>query len=411
MIHYELEETVLGGLLSRPEEYDEYFEQLIPEDFFGIGCREIFEKCAVYRKKHGKVVPLDLGLDEGLRKYAGHCKQCYISPSAFPDHIRILKQKAKICRVKESVEELLNGDSEELVPGLKKVLEDEEQERSSRDYETMAVEQLIQFSQELFSKSERDNRILTGFKRLDAALSGLRMRTVSYVGARPSTGKTAFALNILKKQIKAGKKSVFFSLEMSVTQICERLVSDIAAVNYGRINAGELKEQEKNQMIQTLDQIFSQKKTFIIDDQYTIEAIGGTIADLRPDFVVIDFIQCVRTTGKFQSRRNEVDYISQELKRLAKRYHCHIMGLSQMARGDKTNQPPKMSDLKESGGLEQDGDYIMILHRPYIMDREHFEPEDTDLQLEKNKYGRTGGIEFCFKGEYQRFLEVEKRHE
>ena len=70
-----------------------------------------------------------------------------------------------------------------------------------------------------------------------------------------------------------------------------------------------------------------------------------------------------------------------------------------------------MSDLKESGGLEQDGDYIMILHRPYIMDREHFEPEDTDLQLEKNKYGRTGGIEFCFKGEYQRFLEVEKRHE
>ena len=309
------------------------------------------------------------------------------------------------------MEELLNGDSEELVPGLKKVLEDEEQERSSRDYETMAVEQLIQFSQELFSKSERDNRILTGFKRLDAALSGLRMRTVSYVGARPSTGKTAFALNILKKQIKAGKKSVFFSLEMSVTQICERLVSDIAAVNYGRINAGELKEQEKNQMIQTLDQIFSQKKTFIIDDQYTIEAIGGTIADLRPDFVVIDFIQCVRTTGKFQSRRNEVDYISQELKRLAKRYHCHIMGLSQMARGDKTNQPPKMSDLKESGGLEQDGDYIMILHRPYIMDREHFEPEDTDLQLEKNKYGRTGGIEFCFKGEYQRFLEVEKRHE
>lgn len=81
-----------------------------------------------------------------------------------------------------------------------------------------------------------------------------------------------------------------------------------------------------------------------------------------------------------------------------------------MARGDKTNHAPKMSDLKESGGLEQDGDYIMILHRPYVMDRESFNPQDTELQLEKNKYGNTGVIEFYFQGEYQRFLEMEKRN-
>lgn len=177
---------------------------------------------------------------------------------------------------------MLVEDSEELIPKLKKVLENEENEIEGRNYETMAVNQLIRFSEELFSTSERKSRIMTGFKRLDNALCGLRLGTVSYLGARPSTGKTAFALNILKRQIKAGKKSAFFSLEMSVTQICERLVSDVMTVNYGDINAGKLSDDKKNKMIQAVDGIFNQKKTFVIDDQYTIEAIGETIADIRP---------------------------------------------------------------------------------------------------------------------------------
>lgn len=97
-------------------------------------------------------------------------------------------------------------------------------------------------------------------------------------------------------------------------------------VNYGDINAGKLSDDKKNKMIQAVDGIFNQKKTFVIDDQYTIEAIGETIADIRPDFVIIDFIQCVRTMQKFQSRRNEIDYISPGIKTASKKVPLSYYG-------------------------------------------------------------------------------------
>lgn len=412
MINYELEETVIGGLLSRPDEYDSFFEQLTPDDFFGIGAKDIYSKCLEYRRKNGRVIPIDLDLDEGTKKYAQYCKTLFITPSGFPDYVKILKEKAKENRIEQELTKILtSGTDDGLIPALEKIIESEKKDVESRDYESMAANQLIQLSNELFSETERDSRIYTGFQKLDECLSGLRIKTVSYIGARPSVGKTAFALNVLKQQIRDGKKTVFFSLEMSVTQICERFLSDIMRINYGRINKGKLTEKEKTDMIQKAGQIFSSKKLFIIDDCYTIEAIGQTISELKPDLVIIDFLQCVQTVAKLQTRRNEMDYISQQIKKFAKLYQCHIMGLSQMARGDKTvNKAPKMSELKESGGLEQDGDYIMILHRPYIIDRVNAKPEDAELNVEKNKYGETGRMDLVFHGEYQRFQEAEKRY-
>ena len=411
MNDYRLEEQVLSGLLAYPEEFDPYFDQLRPEDFLNPNIRQIYQTAAAYRKEHGRVSAGDLKLEQTERDYVMNCIQSFIYRHAMGDIVKALKRESKEKRLYQSVMDLMTfGADGELLPALEKLVETEKLNENSRDYEGMMVNQMIRFSEELFSTGERKSRVMTGFSRLDESLSGLRLGTVSYVGARPSTGKTAFALNILKNQLRTDKRCVMFSLEMSVNQIYERILSDLMTVNYGLINKGKLKEKQKKDMLLKLDQLLSRRKTFIIDDQYTIEAIGGTIADLKPDFVIIDFLQCVRTMRRFQARRNEIDYISQEIKRLAKRYHCHIMGLSQMARGDKTNQPPKMNDLKESGGLEQDGDYIMILHRPYVMDREKHQPEETELSLDKNKYGATGRMDMRFIGEYQRFLEVDKHH-
>ena len=157
-------------------------------------------------------------------------------------------------------------------------------------------------------------------------------------------------------------------------------------------------------MCTRLNAIAGAKRLNILDDAYTVEDIARGIAQTKPQLAIVDFIQCIRTTQRFQNRRNEIDYISQEFKRLARRYDCHIMVLSQITRSG--SEAPRMSDLKESGGLEQDGDYIMMLHRPYVLDKDaSVDPEESYILLDKNKYGRTGKVELRFRGDFQRCTE------
>jgi replicative DNA helicase len=128
----------------------------------------------------------------------------------------------------------------------------------------------------------------------------------------------------------------------------------------------------------------------------------------KPDVVVIDYVQIVRTMKGFtgDNKRLQIDYISAELKSIAKRTGCCVILLSQLKRTEKVEQPT-MADLKESGGLEQDGDYIFMLYRPYAQDKSAgYNPETTTLFIEKNKFGEVGRISLKFNGRYQRFTEV-----
>lgn len=405
MVNYELEEHIIGGILSYPEEYSYALRQACEDDFQGGGAATLFAVCQKQWEKEGKLLLLALPVEEDLRKYARYCMGLFTTRTLFDDYLKVLVKQGRERRFRERVSRMLSEEQESFREELRRLLAEEEQ--AAENYEEMILEQIVAFSGRIHDAEEQKTRIYTGFPRIDRVLCGLRLGTLSYIGARPGTGKTAFALNILKNQLKNGRKTAFFSLEMSVGQIFERLLSDVMSLNYGRINAGNLKEGERDEMVSRLQEMHDSRKLFVLDDRYSVESILEAIGELRPEFVVVDFIQCVRTSGKFASRRNEIDYISQELKRAAKRYHCHIMVLSQMSRGERGSvKSPKMSDLKESGGLEQDGDYILILHRPYVLDKERFRPEETELNIEKNKYGRTGVGGLCFKGEVQRFVEV-----
>ena len=229
--------------------------------------------------------------------------------------------------------------------------------------------------------------------------------TISYVGAAPSTGKTSFALGVMAEQ--QGVKRVLFSLEMTRYQIYDRLVTIGTGIPYDVVFNRQMTEKQEGTAAEYIGKLYDDKGLIVVDDVYTIEGISSMIAKIKPDLVMIDFMQCVRSMRRFPTRRDTVDYISQECKRLAKTYNCHIMILSQLARS--TDNKPTMSSLKESGGLEQDGDYIMLLYRPYVHDKEA--PENAAYVLvDKNKYGRTGQAELYFDGKKQRFSDVEARY-
>lgn len=399
----EAECNVIGGLLLYGDDCAEALDALSLDDFEEEAYRQIFRVVKTLYLQ-GQAIDCQSILakikDQELEKVARLAAVNLPSVAGYSGYVRFVKNNSRQRRIRQKLFDLVDLEPDDMLEKMRKLLDSEEQpEGGSFDDKAVA------FMTELYTPPEHIKRVRTGFHRLDEALGGLRRKTISYIGARPSTGKTALALNILRNQLNTDNRVTMFSLEMSATQILERLLSDLCSVHYGRINQHNTRNEEKTDMCTRLNAIADSKRLNILDDTYTIEDIARGIAQTKPQLAIVDFIQCVRTTQRFQNRRNEIDYISQEFKRLARRYDCHIMVLSQITRNG--SEAPRMSDLKESGGLEQDGDYIMMLHRPYVLDKDaSVSPEESYILLDKNKYGRTGKVELRFQGEFQRFTEV-----
>jgi replicative DNA helicase len=203
---------------------------------------------------------------------------------------------------------------------------------------------------------------------------------------------------------------------MSKAQILDRLFSSILTIPYSAIQNKDMTVEQQGKMSQGISDLLDKKQLYIFDDIYTVEKIAHKVYELKPDLVIVDFIQCVRTVQRIDGTRERINYISLELKRLAKATNCHMMILSQVARvTDKQTskpKPPRMSDLKESGNLEADGDYILMLFRPYVYEKsKDYTPEQAQLLLDKNKYGQTGVVEMAFRGAVQKFEEVERKYD
>ena len=236
----------------------------------------------------------------------------------------------------------------------------------------------------------------TGFPELDELLgSGLIAATLSTLGARPSTGKTTLAINIATF-IALTQRVLFISLEMAAGMIYDRIVADKANIKYNDC-------MQHRVDFDTVRGVVESYQNLTIEDSISdIEDIVSLIHETKPDFVIIDYIQIVTSKFSFTDNRQRIDHISRLLKQTAKQTGAHILSLSQITRAGKDR--PTMSDLKESGGLEQDSDYIMLLYREYVNDKSaQIKPEATTLTLDKNKFGRTGEIEMNFDGVHQRF--------
>lgn len=305
------------------------------------------------------------------------------------DYIRVFLKSYSERKVKSLIDSLaIGGVTEE---ELQKLVE------QVKHMSTVEVDNAQKYLDE-YNKPVK--HIKTGFRQLDEKLGGgFVAGTVTTIGARPSTGKTTFAINISTADTK--RKVVFVSLEMTAGMIYDRIVADIADINYAKCVAHEVETSKIQTVIDGL------KNLKVVDDLTTVEDIRDLIYAETPDLIVIDYMQIVNTKVVFDNSRQRIDYISRTLKATAKETGTQIIALSQITRTGK--EKPTMSDLKESGGLEQDSDYIILLHRDYVNDKSNVavDSKETIVTLDKNKFGSCGEFDMDFDGAKQRFTEID----
>lgn len=411
---YENERSVLGCLIQYPHLHAYRIPQLSEEFFSDKEHKAIYNALHSAYKKHNTHFDSTLVLTEliqadkftdTLKTELYACCSNVIESTPFDEHMKILYDTAQQRFIKAELERM-HFEGGCTVQALKELTDVSERAYGvgiDRDYRS-------DYCRYIENLGKIKPTLKTGFSKVDRVTGGLQKGTLCIIGARPSVGKTTFSLNIALNVAKSNKKVLFFSLEMTTKMVLDRLCSRLCDINYNDFKK-PLQESDIAKIEQYLSSGNFKENLQVIDDVNTVENICNYIVKSSPDFVVIDYAQIVKTVKTCDNIRVQIDYISSELKQIAKRTKCCVVLISQLSRKTTgTERPPAMSDLKESSSLEQDGDYIFLLHRPYTENKVDYIPTDTKLIVEKNKFGSTGVIDLYFDGAFQKFTEITDKH-
>ncbi|MFT4289387.1 replicative DNA helicase [Nocardioides sp.] len=253
----------------------------------------------------------------------------------------------------------------------------------------------------------------TGFADLDELTNGLHAGQMIIVAARPAMGKSTLALDLCRSaSIQNGLACVFFSLEMTRSEITMRLLSAEAKVPLNHIRNGQMTDEDWNKLARKMGEISS--APFFIDDSpnMTMMEIRSKARRLKQrhdlKLIVIDYLQLMTSGKKVESRQLEVSEFSRQIKLLAKELEVPIIALSQLNRGpeQRGDKRPMMADLRESGSIEQDADMVVLLHRDDVYEKESTRPGEADLIVAKHRNGPTRDIVVVFQGHYSRFVDM-----
>jgi replicative DNA helicase len=268
--------------------------------------------------------------------------------------------------------------------------------------------------EKIFREGKSVTGIPTGYGELDRLLSGLQPSELIILAARPSQGKTALALNLMENvAIRSGRPVAMFSLEMSKESLLQRLVASVAQVDAHKFRSGHLSKDDWRRMTDSLGQIAS--APLWIDDAgtATVLEIGAKARRLKRDkglsLLVVDYLQLIAARGRFGNRQEEVASISRGLKGLAKELQIPVLVLSQLTRApERDDRGPQLSDLRESGAIEQDADVVMFIYRPkfFTQGASTEEREETELKIAKQRNGPVDSVKFVFRSRFTRFEEA-----
>lgn len=436
----EAERAVLGAILLNKDAFDTVSSIVKAEDFYSDNHRVIYEALVSIVGKNQRVDYVLLS--EELKKsqkleavggilYLTNLTTDIVDAYNVEDHAKIVRDKAhlrKLIHVANAVESMAYREEEETEDIVNRaeqmVLDVSGTTKGESSFSVMrdVVYETIDRINELQRHKGILTGVSTGFKDLDNLTSGLQKSDLILVAARPSMGKTAFTLNIAQNVAMKSKKNVaFFSLEMSKTQLVARVLAAVAGINSGRIRNGQLSQEDWGKAINALNDLAD--APLYIDDTsgLTPQLMKKKLRRLIQEhgelgLVVVDYIQLMENGGKkmADNRQQEVSAISRQLKIMAREFNVPLIALSQLSRGveSRADKTPMLSDLRESGSLEQDADIVAFLNRENYQDTEDTsDGVETQVIIRKHRNGELGIVKLWFEGAYTRFRDLAYRED
>ena len=423
----EAEEAVLGSILINPESYYDVAQFLQPEDFYIHRHRLIW---AAFTRLHEKRVPIDfLTVSEELNQQGqlievggpayltalinnvptslhaeayGHLVE---ETSVRRRMLEAANQIAKLAYQQESSIEAVMDEAEKSVFGVS-------ERRMTRDLQSIQqvlsdyydrIDQLAQRGEDTFG-------VPSGFIDLDRLLGGMQPSDFLIIAGRPGTGKTAFMLSAAKNAAQTHKKHVaIFSLEMSNEQLVQRLISQETGIDSHRLRTGKLNEDEWPIFTHAIE-VLSDTHVFL-DDTPSLTPLQLRTKcrrlhlEFRLDLILVDYLQLMSGGTRSENRVQEVSYISRNMKILARELRVPVLAAAQLSRAieQRADKEPQLSDLRESGSLEQDADVVMFIHRPELYEKDTLKQHIAQIKVAKHRNWPVVTIELVFRSNLAKF--------
>ncbi len=437
----EAEQAVLGAVIIDNAMFDNVMDYVKTPDYFYLSLHKLIFSAMQEMMNFGQAIDFvtllnklkqNSGFDEAAGKtYLVNLIDTCPSPSRAASYAKIVADKYKLRMLITASREIID-DAAAAEEDTSVLLDSAEQRifdiRS--DGEKGGLEKLSSVLLQTFDRLDSLNReadesvrpVSTGIGDLDRVITGLNRSDLIILAARPGMGKTSFALNIARNVACKSKKSVaFFSLEMSKEQLASRLLSSEALVGGTKLRTGKLTDEEWQRLIPASD-ILKNANLYIDDTPgITITEMKSRLRRLRQiDLVVVDYLQLMSSTRRIDSRVNEISEITRSLKIMAKELNVPVITLSQLSRASeqRPDHRPQLSDLRDSGSIEQDADIVLFLYREGYYDKngdDNAAAPAVDMNsgeciVAKNRHGEMNTVKLHWQGEFMRFTDVETRY-
>ncbi|PTQ89169.1 replicative DNA helicase [Agitococcus lubricus] len=433
-----LEQAILAGLMSEPDAWDSLADIISEDDFYSPRHRMIFNAIAGLLKAEQPCDALlvakymeDIGTLQkaGGEAYLGQILRDSPATTAniiiYAERVRefsVLRQLISITGEIANTAYHPKGETALTILDQAETkifaIAEQQKNRSVKSGPQIIkplLAQTIQKIDELYHSSEPLTGLSTGFTDLDKRTSGMQGGSLVIVAARPSMGKTTFAMNLVESIIfNTDLPALVFSMEMPSEQLILRMLSSIGGVDQGRVRSGKLEDEDWPRLTSAITQL--NEKLLYIDDSAAlppseVRARARRVArehDGKMGLIMVDYLQLMRVPGFDNNRVNEVAEISRSLKALAKELNCPVVALSQLSRNveQRPNKRPVMSDLRESGAIEQDADLIMFIYRDEVYNPESKDKGTAEIIIAKQRNGPIGTSRLAFLGHLTRFKDL-----
>ena len=426
----EAERSVLGAMLRSSEASLLAIEALKAEDFYDPANREIFSAmCALAAS--GRAIDF-VTLDEELTrrgKLDGVGGSAYLvelsanvpSTANVGAYIRIVDEKSTLRKLIAASESILKDcysaqeETGDILEGAEKAIYDITMRKGGEQLQAIQPVLINTFEkiEELFKNHGRIEGVPTGYTELDDLLTGLHGGELVLIAARPSMGKTSIGMNFIENAaIRAGKAAAVFSLEMPAEQLAMRMLCTEALVDMQKVRRGQLSDEDWLRLSEAMIKIGP-------SSLYVDATPGITVSEMRSkarrlqlehglDVILIDYISLMTASGKFGSRQEEVASISRALKALAIELNVPIIALQQLSRAPtgRSNHRPVLSDIRDSGAIEQDADTVMFLHREDYYNPETEDKNIAEVIIQKQRNGPLGTVRLGWEARFTKFFNI-----